>query len=282
MLAYRCAVFVSTAAAEIDRLVVGGHMAVARHPARAAMLRGLPAQPGLLNSLAAVLLRGPVTRDEVGLVMTYTPPAMVTFLLDNNRAGGSLEADDEVRLTDAGREFATRTVDIQEAVIADLWSGADDAVRIAGEFAAAAVGHATTLKASPGVFHLFAAVTDRPAPDARTMRLLTALRYWRADAHRRALAEVELLPRAAHALNVRWGRYRDVSRLGQGGPELSHKGLADLEDRGLAADGHITDDGVALREEIEADTDRRTEPAYDALDNEDRAAFLKALTALRA
>src|SRR5256885_165419 len=67
-----CAVFVSTAAAEIDRLVVGGHMAVARLPARAAMLRGLPAQPGLLNSLAAVLLRGPVTRDEVGLVMAYT------------------------------------------------------------------------------------------------------------------------------------------------------------------------------------------------------------------
>jgi hypothetical protein len=282
MLAYRAAMFVSDAAREIDRLVVGGHAAVGRHPARASMLADLPAQPGLLNSLAIVLLRGPVTRTDVGLVMGYTPPALVDFLLEDNRTGGWLDAgDDGVRLTDAGRDIAMKTVELQEEVIADLWSGADGAVRTAGELAATVVAHASQLEVgSPGVFRLFTAAADRPTASARTLRLLTALRYWRADAHRRALADVELLPRAAHALNVIWDRHRDVTRLGQGGPEVSQKGLADLEARGLAADGAITGTGIALREEIERETDRHTEPAYAPLDESARATFLAALTAL--
>ena len=86
--------------------------------------------------------------------------------------------------------------------------------------------------------------------------------------------------RAAHALNVLWDAHRGVTRLGQGAAELSQKGVADLEARGLVADGKITDDGIAQREQVERDTDAHSEPIYEPLSDADRESFLAALTAL--
>lgn len=115
---------------------------------------------------------------------------------------------------------------------------------------------------------------------AGVIRLITAVRYWRADAHLRALDDVELRPFEAHALNRLWDAHRGLDRIGQGFPESGRKGVASLEARGLADGGVITSEGIRLREQIEQDTDRFTATIYDRLEAAERDELLAALTSL--
>src|SRR5207253_7349932 len=107
---------------------------------------------------------------------------------------------------------------------------------------------------NPAAFPLFAEVCDRPTQPGRVLRLITALRYWRADAHRAAVKAAGFEPREAHALNTLWDRQRGLVRLGQGLPDPG-RAVTVLEERGLAADGAITTEGISLRERIERGTD---------------------------
>src|SRR5204862_503475 len=83
----------------------------------------------------------------------------------------------------------------------------------------------------------------------------SALRYWRADAHRAAWHDAGLAVQEAHALNRLWDLDRNIDRVGQGDPRPGTRGVAALEERGWVADGAITDEGQKQREAIAAATD---------------------------
>ena len=161
------------------------------------------------------------------------------------------------------------------------WAGAGEPLATVEEIAGAVVDRGRQLPpaAEAPVFTLFAAVCERPTLPGRVLRLITAVRYRRADAHRAAVAAAGLDFRAAHALNVPWDRHRGLTRLGQGFPEPGSS-VALLEQRGLAERGTISESGLTLREEVERDTDRRIAPLYEHLDQPSRGRFLAALAAL--
>jgi hypothetical protein len=275
--------FVSATAAEIDRLVVRGHERAGQVQDRPPAVAQMTAFPQLLSTAAIVLLEHPLTRADISRIVPYTPQALIDGLIDNNVGEGIVsERDGALALTEAGRAAAEGVVAIQEGVAADMWSSAGDEVQIADRHLGPAVHHARTAEPirSPSNFELFAACCDRPTIEGRVLRLITSVRYLRADAHARALTETDLQPFEAHALNRLWDTHRGVDRVGQGFAEPGRKGVASLERRGLAEAGAITDAGIDLREQVERRTDELTAPVYDPLDEAAHEQLLAALRAL--
>jgi hypothetical protein len=275
----------SEVAREIDRLVVRGHEVAGGHPTRPPPLGELDAHPALLNTVAVVLLDLSLGRDDVQRIVAYTPAHMVAALIDDNVAKGVVADDDgRVALTERGRPFADAIVTLQEDAIATMWAGAEPAMETVRAIAADVVDRAIELEPpiEPPTFPLFAAVWRRPELPAQVLRLITAMRYWRADAHRRALRDAGLAAHEAHALNRLWDVSRGVQRFGQGFPAPGGKGLADLQERGLADGEAITAAGIELREQVERATDEHTEPLYGGLDDGDRDRLLRGLRDLPA
>jgi hypothetical protein len=272
--------FVGATAAQIDRIVVRGHELAGASTDRFPALVAMTAFPQLLSTAAIVVLARPLTRAEFARIVPYTPVSLVDGLIDNNVSEGIVEErDDGVHLTEPGRALAEDMVALQEAVVAEAWSSAGNALDVLDPAFAGVADHARSVDRprTPSNFDLFAPVCDRPTREGRLLRTITAVRYWRADAHAAALTDVGLLPFEAHALNRLWDADRGVDRVGQGFPEAGRKGVASLEDRGLAADGAITEAGRQLRAQIEGDTDRRTAPVYEELDASSRDRLLGAL-----
>ena len=270
-------------AREIDRLVIRGHQEAGQYPDKPEVVRNLTVMPALLNTVGVVLLRQPLTRHDTQRIVFYTPPTIENALIDANIEGGILvEKDGELRLTEAGRAAAEGVVKLQEDAIAALWRDADEPLKEVDELATVVVRHGPAVEPpeTPSNFPLFAAVVDRPTLPARVLRLITALRYWRSDAHRHAIGDAGLRPNEAHALNVLWDRHRAVERVGQGFGEPGTKGVATLEERGLAVDGVMTPNGLALRQHVEDATDRLTAPIYEGLDEAARNRLLVAIRAL--
>lgn len=276
--------FAAELAREIDRLVIAGHDAAEALPDKPDVVSSLAAHPALLNTVAIVLLDHPLTHDDFQRIIAYTPPKIVDALIDNNIDEGIVAQDaaGELSLTTAGRAAAEGVVAVQEAAVADMWKRATNHLANVERIATPLVDGARDLEApaTPSVFHHFAGVADRPTLAARVLRLITAMRYWRADAHRAALAEAGLSAGEAHALNRLWDAHRDVTRVGQGFPNPGTKGLAALEARQLADGGAITPLGIELRNRVEVDTDRRTAPLYEDLDASSRDQFRLAVSAL--
>ena len=275
--------FVGAIAAEIDRMVVRGHEFAAAYTDKPQAVAELAANPALLSTVAIVLLKRSLSRDDIARIVPYTPRSLIDALIDNNVTEGVVTIDDDrITLTMAGRAAAEGVVAVQESAVADVWSDAADVVKDAERLLGTVVEHgrANGPLRSPSNFELFADVCDRPMSPGRVLRLITALRYWRADAHARALEHAGLEPHQAHALNCLWDAHRDVDRVGQGFPEPGRKGLASLESHGLADGGMITNDGIALREDIERATDRLTAPIYDGLDEPSQHEILGLLRTL--
>ena len=269
-------------AAQIDRLVIAGHekAGACPDPPEAFLRLTTQAQPALLTTAAVILAERPVGRDDVVTIQPYLSPKLMNALVDNNIAGGIVvEGGGGLVLTESGREAAAAVVELQETAAAAMWAGADLNVVESLSRALVEQGSALPPPDTPAVFPLFAAVCVRPTQAGRVLRLITALRYWPADVHRAAVKAAGFDPREAHALNTLWDRHRDVVRLGQGFPDPG-RAVTLLEERGLAADGAITTDGIALREAIERDTDRRTAPVYEELDDAARDGYLAAMAAL--
>jgi hypothetical protein len=269
-------------AAQIDRLVIAGHEAAGAypHPPEGFLHLKARAQPALLTMAGVILAERAIGRDDVLTMQPYLSPKVMNALVDNNIAGGVVvEADGGLALTDVGAEAAAATVELQETAAEAMWAEADlDAVESASQ---ALVERGSTLSPldNPAAFPLFAAVCARPTQTGRVLRLITALRYWRADAHRAAVKAAGLHPREAHALNTLWDSQRGVVRLGQGFPDPG-RAVTVLEERGFAANSAITTEGIALREAIERDTDYRTGPLYEELDQAACDLYLTTLTVL--
>jgi hypothetical protein len=272
--------FVSAVAAEIDRLVVGGHELAHAYPDKPAVLDELKALPHLLHTAAIVLLAQPLTRDEIKGVVPYTPTSLIDSLIDNNVDEGIVgEEDGRIVLTDTGRATAEAVVGVQEDSVARVWSAVADELRTIERVMRPAVDRARTIAPPrrPSNFALFAPHGDRPTLEGSVLRLMTAVRYWRADAHLRAVEDAQLDRAEAHALNVLWDAHRGVERVGQGFLNTGKQAMASLEARGLATDGTITTEGISLRERIEEETDRLTAPLYDEVDEPSRDELLRAL-----
>lgn len=275
--------FVSAVAAEIDRLVVRGHELVHESPDKPDVITQMTALPHLLSTAAIVLLLQPLTRDEVKGIVPYTPESMIDMLVDNNVAEGVVNEDGgRIVLTDAGRAAAEAVVRLQEDVVARVWSVAGDDVRTIERVLRPVVERAETIvpPRTPSNFALFAPHRSRPAVEGSVLRLMTAVRYWRADAHLRVIGDAGLQRAEAHALNKLWDAHRGVERVGQGFADPGRRATASLEDRGLADDGTITEDGIRLREKIEHETDQLTAQLYDGIDDASRDELLAALRSL--
>jgi hypothetical protein len=274
--------FVSAVAAEIDRLVVSGHERAAESPDKPPAVAQMKAFPQLLSTAAILLLEQPLTRADVTRIVPYAPSKLIDGLIDNNISEGVVsEHDAALVLTDRGRAAAEGVVTVQESAVG-VWASAGNHIEVVERLLTQVVQRARTLEPPrmPSNFALFAAVCERSIREGRVLRLITSVRYWRADAHGRALAEADLRPFEAHALNRLWDAHRGVDRVGQGFAEPGRNGVASLEARGLAHSGAITAEGIEFREEVERKTDDLTAPIYDALDELSREQLLGAISAL--
>jgi hypothetical protein len=269
-------------AAQIDRLVIACLEAAGADPNQPEAFLRLKAraQPALLTMAGVILAERAIGRDDIVTMQPYLSPKLMNALVDNNITGGVVvEGEGGVALTEAGVEAAAAVVDLQDTAAAAMWAGTDlDAVESVSQ-ALVERGSALPPLDHPAAFPLFAAVCARPTQPGRVLRLITALRYWRADAHRAAVKAAGFRPREAQALNTLWDRERALVRLGQGLPDPGHA-VTVLEERGLAADGAITTEGMALRERIERDTDHRTAPLYEEFDQATKDGYLVALSTL--
>ena len=275
--------FVNAAAAEIDRLVVRGHELAHAYPDKPPAVADLTALPHLLSTAAIALLAQPLSREAVKRILPYTPPSMIDALIDNNVSEGVVtEQDGTLTLTESGRTAAEGVVSLQEISVADAWSGFAAEVEMIESVFATVVEHGKAIEppSEPSNFALFAQCCERPSAEGRVLRLITAVRYWRADAHLRALDDADLRPNEAHALNRLWDEQRALERVGQGFPDPGRRAVSSLEERGLVNDGALTADAVRLREQIEDETDRLTAPIYADIDEPSRERLVAALQAL--
>ncbi|MEX2394109.1 MAG: hypothetical protein WD826_06490 [Actinomycetota bacterium] len=260
---------VGAIATEIDRLVIAGHDLASAYPDKPAAVVEMTAFPQMLSTISIVLLAGPIRREEFGRIIPFTPPSLVNALVDNNVTEGIVsESDGAIVLTETGRAIAEGIVEIQEASIGEVWGAEGERVERLIAILAPIVERARASEPArtPSNFMHFASVFERPSPPGVLLRLITAIRYWRADAHLAAIDHAGLHPSVAHALSRLWDTHRDVIRVGQGFPNPGSKGVAVLEERGLASGGVITSDGIALRDQIEQDTDRRNAALFESLD----------------
>ena len=93
------------------------------------------------------------------------------------------------------------------------------------------------------------------------------LRENRGDGHLAALVAAGLDGVQANQLTELWVGWDPLAYTGSRAwsPEDMDRGTAALSDRGLVADGALTSEGLALREELETATDRSVQAAVDAI-----------------
>lgn len=124
--------------------------------------------------------------------------------------------------------------------------------------------------ASPLGRPFFAALTGHDSPDdpiGRLWHLCTMLRELRGDGHLAVVAAEGFDGVEANQLTELWVGWDPLAYTGSRAwsPEAMSAGTGSLERRGLVAGGALTDEGRALRERIEAATDRSVQPAIDAI-----------------
>ncbi len=112
------------------------------------------------------------------------------------------------------------------------------------------------------------AATIPDDPIGRLWRAADRLREFRGDSHIQVWSAAGLDPLEIGLLSdLFWGLAPRAHTAGRGWTvEQLAAGEARLCARGLLGrDGHLTDDGLTMREDIEADTDRAVEPALAVL-----------------
>ncbi|HEX5095301.1 MAG TPA: hypothetical protein VFX21_04780 [Acidimicrobiia bacterium] len=121
----------------------------------------------------------------------------------------------------------------------------------------------------------FAAHLRMPRPDDPLLsgwHAVNCIREWRGDTHWALVTAAGIEGVGASILHNAWlGYERDWLAKSRGATEEEiARAWAALTDRGLARDGEVTPEGIALRQRIEDDTDRLTTRPWELL-GEDRA-----------
>lgn len=128
---------------------------------------------------------------------------------------------------------------------------------------------------------LFAAHLRMPRPADPLLsgwHAVNCLREWRGDTHWAIVVAAGLTPAEASILHNAWlGYERDwlAKSRGTSADELA-AGWDRLAAKGLAVDGEVTAEGVALRQRIEDDTDRLTTLAWELLGDDRSRWFAEA------
>lgn len=113
--------------------------------------------------------------------------------------------------------------------------------------------------------HLSMARSDDPVLSG--WHAVNCVREWRGDTHWALVVAAGLTHPEASILHNAWLGYEPdwlARSRGTSDDDLA-AGWASLERRGLVVDGRVTDDGVALRQQIEDDTDRLTTLPWELL-----------------
>jgi hypothetical protein len=189
-------------------------------------------------------------------------PDFVALALDRCRQHTTFEAAAEAR--DAGvvaglHEHVPEVCDGLADLAGPLWAAADSL--------------------SPAGRVLFASLRDRPRPDDPLLSAWLAvncIREWRGDTWWAIQIVEDLGEVAAGILDGAWRSYEDdwLPRSRGADDRTLAAAFAELERRGLAADGVVTERGIDHRQELEDRLDRLCTPAWQHLGEEDCERFL--------
>lgn len=149
------------------------------------------------------------------------------------------------------------------SVAEETWAGHDDDVAVASTLTRRVLD---TAPSSPLLDAYRGAAEPASEPGTLHQRL-AILRLVRNEAHAAAWAVRGLNANDMVVLTTLWN-----------GDDLGGRSWHGAQE--LVADGSLTADGRRLRTEIEADTNRRNEPAFASLNGAEKAAYLDAVTAL--
>jgi hypothetical protein len=225
----------------------------------------------LLNDVAEFLLEGRLTEEWAIRRFRYMDAADVMGGLDSLRSGGQIVlADDGYRAVPRLAGFLEWLLASRAEAAAHQWSSVTaDVEELEGLLAPVLAGLDTEEFPLAASHRL---LSDPEEPELRLHQHLTTLRFVRADAHGDAWSAAGLTAADAMALNALWK-----------GGALPPNASAD----GLPAGGWATPDpwritaaGVALRDQIEVETDRRNNTAYRLLDDAQSARLVELLQGL--
>ena len=250
-------------AAEVDRVAIGVHQSVSeearaqvRHAVSALGLQSI----AYWSDLAVFMVAGRLTDELVRDRFRYAAPqaeAEITAL----REQGLLD--------EAGRPSASfrRVIDVVEsrrtATAGHLWASSAHLTALAAEAA-------VMLRRGTGPLVEPYRVLNEPDDTVGLLwHRLIGLRYLRADAHAAAWREAGLTAPEVIDLTAAW----------RGG--TVHTPHQHLVDQGLLSpSGGITLAGSQLRKDIEAETNRRSEPCYQAIGHRAWAGWMAGMAEL--
>lgn len=263
------------ASPEITRLVIGVNRRVA--PDHGERLAAMANEVGLesldlLPPFADFLLDGLLTPQVAQLRMRYAPPERVSGRLAEltekkllSFEAGKYSATDQLRpLLKAMRSAVAD-------VAAKLWANNEVEISIVTEAA-------RQIREAIDSDHVVAAAHREVREPLNRYSLLehrlVTLRYMRQHDHAMAWIDRGLTATEASAMTALW-REDEI--------EMTDKTIANLRDKGYlnkSNEQKLTSKGTKAREEIEADTNVRTDEAFANLDEEDASRFLEALKKL--
>ena len=244
------------AAPEIDRLVFAVHR-MARRVAHDELLVALDAvglvTAGRLDGVIDLLAAGKLTRESAALRHRYAPPGDVDAFLAEWVSAGRLSIRDGRYVASEGLHALMRVIQTARATAAaELWRDHRDTV---DDVAAMSAEVLASSGPSP-LLDAFANVTLPGHAELRLFALLERLRYLRNDAHAAAWMAAGVSAADMVELTPLW--------IGQD-PRGDEVTMASLGERGLVSGGDLTEHGRSVRDAIEAETNRLSEPAFEVL-----------------
>ncbi len=218
-----------------------------------------------LGNLVPVLQAGPLPESTFLLRYRYRDPDVVREMIGDLVNAGCLDGGPEGYAATARLQTVMTAIRAGvAATAADLWADHAEAIDVLSGLVR------RVLDAAPAG-ELFAAYRHVPEPEeprARLHQRLAILRLVRNEAHALAWASRGLTAADMVMLTALWNGDEVPPGELWSGPE------------GLVSNERLTDRGEALREEIEADTNARNEPAFSGLSPTARTEFLGAVTQL--
>ena len=258
------------AAPGIDRLVyaVGRNARRVDQDGLAAVLEtvGLDS-PGLFNGLGDLILAGALTDEVAELRYRYMADGDRTKFLEDAVSEGHLDfADGFYGASEPVLALLSFTETRRGAAAAELWGSFASEVEELTAFCGEVIGASGE---SP-LLQVYEAVPLPEGAELRLFALLERMRYLRSDAHAFAWSAAGLTAGDMVELTPIWNGKE---------PRGMEATLASLEERGLLNHGTLTKQGQAVRDRIEAETNRFAQQALDALgDRGDR--FVELLVTL--
>lgn len=191
--------WVGSVASEIDQRVIAIHTRVSTLLATESTFPN--AHPAILQGIGVQLRNGPISMDALVANYPYLPESLRDLLIQNNVDEGIVTFDGSLlTLCEAARPCVAFIADGFNTIADELWAR-EEALDVVERCARATVTHAQSLERllEPSAFAVHESVIDQPTQAGRTFRLMNAIRYWRADAHRSAWSDAGLGAAAAHA-----------------------------------------------------------------------------------